>query len=622
MAVSTARAVGRGPGYRMERLTRPLRGLDRLIVLVLWAAGIGTAYSAEGPWTTITVPNAVVITSVSPDTVREWMTAAEAYRVIVQSLGMTDPRAQDKMAVVVFRNDAAYGRWFKRPPAALRDDFDDAVPLQNRYRLAGRTSVAVNYDDHEWTRRYFLITAGEWTAQMFPRPLPYWLVTGLGECAAEATVRRDRVEFGDRFNEDADKIRGRVPQAVDRFMATQLAPRMRGALVGNAVYGEAWLIVHFLLWGDAGANRPALIRYIETWERSGSHPAAFAAAFPSGADDLQRRLERYASAGEYRGESVPWSATERASSMQVTPTTEAELAVGMAYVAAHVANYAKAREYLDRAAALTPHAVARFDAECFLAFRRGDTDNAKNLAAQAVAAGSVWPEAHLYAARLKASSFLCREFTIDRVDGAKAEEIIADLRRLLQLSPDYSGYEMYAMTIGALPRVTEEDRDILADGARMFPEKVIMELGQAAYDFKAGRVTSARKRLEALRSSGREVHRNFQAYQEKLERRVAATEGLARAWSLYGDGEFEDARTQLNEIGSSPLDSDQARSREDLEFGLGKITEVREAIAQKNLGLAAYRIHEALKENPPEKVRAALAKLTAQIDEEKRQSGK
>ena len=590
--------------------------LMSLLGITQWPSG---SRAGETTWVKFSTRSCEVCSAISPAVTQEWLTVTESFRSIVRTLGPADERAMNRLSVVIFRDNRAFQKIFPDRENNYRQDVIWTSSCRS-FELGGRTVLGINDEDREMARDSFLQRTGTWTAQMFARPLPHWLVTGLGECCAQAYVRSDRVEFGDRSKVDANQLGRQPPESVGKFMANHLVETMRGGTISSRFFADAWLLVHFLLWGEGGAHRPALVRYINAWQVGRPHAEAVAAAFPEGLADLQRRLERYVKQGRYRGESVPLPPARLAAGIKSSPLGPGELELFMGYMAVAAQRPAEAEISFVQAAAAMPETAAYYEAECFLALSRRDQDVTGTMAAKAVAAGSTWPEAHLYAARITAHDLLGTENVIDQTSPVIAREVATALGKLIDLSPDYSGYEMFALIVGSLGEVTEQDARILADGSRMFPDKVAMALGQAAYELKSGQLAAAHASLDRLRAEREDRPSFFQPYFGRIEARLLAVEGLAKAWDSYRDGKDEQARQELGKAGRSALTSAEYASREELSELLKPLEEIRHALADQDFKAAAYYITEAGRDNPPEKIKARLAEWSAEVAAQKRSS--
>ncbi len=586
-------------------MKRSLLGLITSLLFTLAAVG------AESPprWTVLTTPRLNLYTAKSVPEARDWVVRLEAFRVLVSRLGPADDRALEPMIAVVFRSEPEFLEYFKAPAektilGAKVKYLVAAAP----YGKFGRTFCAVDPAHADIAEPAFFLQAGLWATQMFPRSLPTWLTMGLQEMCVESKLRSDRVDFGERSKVNVNCLDRKIPLPLDRLMQQQ-------ETMGDVVYAEAWALSHFLLWGDNGAHRAALLRYIEAWENGATEPEAFAAAFPAGMEDLTTKLARYVKAGSFKGESIPLSAVKVAD-IHAEAATDAAVETVMGYLRIAAGSLTRVQEHFDRALELDPLSTATFEAEGYLALHQNDMTAAEDYFRQAVEAGSQWHLAHAYRAMALGRPVLGMETTADHSDPALARKTAEALQEVMRLNPYYSpSYEWYGGLIASLGEVTAKDEEVLAKALKLYPNAPGPALGMVALHVKRGELDVARQDLERLTSGTPPLPENLHGYARKLWYRTQAALQCRRIHELFEAGELNAATEAFSAVPRANFSREEIRSLETVEQTTDSFVQIREAMGRKQYGLAAGLVDMALKDDLPEKIRAQLKDLGAEIAE-------
>ncbi len=571
--------------------------------------------SAQSPgWTKVATPHVAVYTAGSATTAHEWLIKVEAFRAPVNGLGPADERALDPMIGVVFPDQAAFEEFFLPPEAKKlgRAVITYYMAAQNCDKF-GRTFCAMNPTRANLAEASFLLQAGLWGAQTFPRTLPIWLATGLQQICVEGVAHGSQVELGRRSKVNLDVLDGKLVQPLDQLL--------HHSSFASSDYAEDWVLVHFLLWGDNGANRPALLRFITTWESGHTHDEAIAAAFPEGLEALGHRVAKYLKEDSYRGETVTLTA-ETVAKIQTETVSEAEVEVVMGYMGAVAGSAIQAQSHLDRAGSLAANPVMLHEAEGFLALTQGNMPDAENAFQRAVAAGSRWYIAHGYRDIAMSRPVL----GVDVADGADttlARRSADALQELMRLNPYYyPSYECYAGLIGALRDVTAGDEEVVKRGRLLFPSGVTAELGWVALMLRHGDQDGARACLEKIRQNSKTLSPNLEIWVHQLELRAHGSDSRRRLQQLYESGQLDQASEALAKIPRESLSPSDLAALQDIEQGIETLRNIQAEIGRKRYGSAAALIDQTLQDNPPAPIRAQLKALSDQIAAAKAQAAK
>ena len=538
--------------------------------------------------------------------------------MLVNQLGPADERALDPMVVAVFHDNTHFQQYFspQSNPVMLGSTTHFQVASQAMQRF-GRSFCGINPERTELVEPAFFMQTGAWATQVFPRPLPVWLIKGLQQICIQAEIHGERVVFGGPSEVDVNLLNGKVPMPL-----TQL---MRPLEVGDIVSAEAWLLVHYLLWGDHGANRPLLKRYLEAWAAGDNEKEAAAIAFPGGLDELSVRLVHHLNRDRIEGESIVLpAACLNAIKVEQPDDTEMAILLGYMFLVANEPALAQAQEQFELAAARAPHSVAVLEAEGYLAMMRKNPAEAEGYFRQALAAGSKWQFAHATRALgLVRPVAGMMNSAPDGADPKQARAAAIALQELLKLNPYYSlAYQWYSGLIGALDQITAEDEAVMVKGRQLYPRSQILMIGWAALHLKRGENEAARAELAKLRAGPIPVPMDLAGYARKIDDRLQIGQGFGRVQLLYLEGRLDEAGAALATLPRSALSPDEKNALLDLEDVLENFARARAELAARKFGAATGAIDQALQDNPPAPIRAQLKALSDQIAAAKAQAAK
>ncbi len=583
----------------------PMKKILGALVLMGWLAG--PVRAADVQWTRVASPHLTLYTAGPAAQAREWLLKAEACRQFIAGLGPSDERALEPFTGALYRDEPHFEEFFT-PPADRT--------LVNRYtisyRVGSRTMVrdgswwaAINSGQRALAEPAFFLFVGEWASTPFPRPLPEWLARGLGELCVQAAAKGDRFAFGGRFKPDLDVLDGKFLAPVDSLLQPNLPH-------GDMPSAQSWLLVHYLLWGDGGANRPALVRFVKAWEAGSDWQAAAAAAFPAGLEDLRVKVQRYLKQGKFDGELV--TLTLPPTAIEVRPTTELESEVLLGYMRMVADTPELASDHLDHAWRLGPRAPAVLEAKAMLARMQRQQGEAEDYFRQACAAGSTWRYAHAVRVMGLVQPLAGADAAFEGVEPAKARQAADAVRDLLQRGPyGYAPYEWYAMLIGSLPSITPEDEAVLAQGKKLYPNEAGLDLGLMAVHLRRNEAEAARAIFTRLQERKTPIAKNLEGFATRLWLHFEASGKFETLKQQYADGQIEAATATFQTLVVGPLTKEEKTAVEEIREVLENTMRAREAMKQKLYGSATGYVSQGLRDNPPPKIRAALEALQAEI---------
>lgn len=588
--------------------------MKRVILGLIALAGTAAGWGQAPGWTRLETPHLTLYSAGPVDQAREWTVKAEACRQLIAGLGPADDRALDRLTIAIFRDESHFERYFA-PPADRSVSNDWTI----RYLVGARTLMsdgqvfcAVNPEHGELAEPALFLLVGAWASRPFPRPLPEWISKGLQDICAQGVLHGDRVEFGGRHKADLDVLRGKLPLPLEELM--------KPANFDDVASAEAWLLMHYLLWGNDGANRAILNRYLDAWTAGRSEQEAAFAAFPGGFDDLTARLAVYQKKGKFKGETVVVPpAVLRATKERAATELEREILLAQMLIVGETPE--RAGDHLDRAWRLAPHSPEMLEAKALQAGFQHQRGQADDYYGQAVAAGSTLHFALATKVLEEVRPVAGTESSVEFTDGTQARKAATAIRGLLERNPYYyPAYEWYALVIGALPEVTTADEQVMERGKKLYPAQAGIDLGWMAFHLKHGDFDRARAVFTKLQADKTPVPPNLEGYATRLWVHLETASAYARLQQQYSDGEFDQAAQTIRSILPAALAPAQRAAAEDIRTFLEAVLRAREAMNQKLYGSATGFVEQALRDKPPAKAKARLEAMQAEIAAAKAQA--
>lgn len=591
----------------------------------IWLLGFLTLAGAAGAaetWTRVSTPNFTILTANSLREAREWAVALEATCREMKQITGVDASSLEPLTLVVFHDAASFNRVMQQSNVMTGNYIRKMTFCSFAHN--GRAFTAVSPVDSDASRRSAFLASTLWlTTGSFHWPVPFWLTAGFQEQYAGYEIRDGKVIVG---------------RLVEQGLLTNLSASSLGELLAARQYSstydmgddnrfncESWALVHFMMLGRNGENRPQFLRYLGDLQAGVDSDEAFAKAFPEGRAALGKRFERYVHESKFRRVILASDAAELDRGLAVRPATELEVQLAFSYMVLAGQGEKAAEPYIERVIRLAPTAPETLELQADVALNRGDDAKANEYFAQAVAAGSTFHLAHFYPLVDKAASMLGGEAASDRYDAAVARTTVDELKKTIRLRPNFlPAYVTFAGLIGSLAEVNADDGAVLAEGLRRYPTKAMIHAGQAAYDLKTGRFVSAKKRIDRIAKGEFEADEFATGYRHKLDLRLQALVNLSWMEKYYGQGKYDDAAHLLEKLDRAPLLPAELERKRTVAQSLAvweTMSLVKGAIARQDWDATATLLATAATQEQSEPAKAELAKLEAQVAAEKKAAG-
>jgi len=568
---------------------------------------------AKSPWTRVSAGNFVIYTNDTVSEARDWAIGLEAFRLHLQSIVPLDARRLDPFMMVEFEDPRTY-----KAVAGVREHEDPLHETTSIFNSrSGRFLGAISPEgDEEDARHAVFLQASVWLTRSSRFPLPVWLETGLRMIYADHVFTNGEMLIGRPQESSAKSLENglRIPLARFLQMGTGSKDYDRPEGYYNA---QAWAFVHFLLFGENGANRANLARYLDAILRSDDLGTCESLLYPQGLDDLNARFTRYVKTASYRMEAVPVKLGPIAAGLEVRPATEAEIQTAFGYLALAFHGVGEATPYFDRMAELAPRLPSTYEALAELANQRGDTPEMIHCYQEAVQAGSTFHLAHYYAYYPTVQVFYGSEAAADVTDAAAARRGVDGIKDLLRMRPGFfEGYDAMAGIMGSLTSTNDDDEAMLKEARRLFPDDAMLECGQAAYEILKHRFVDAQKRLDrvwggTLANSGRTM-----IYAGKLKARLRAANSLYWLEKFAAAEDYASLEKLLPQLNGAPLRQDERERVRAVSLGFAGWTTlslVREAEARQDWNAAEVLLGGVERNKLSPKLRAEADARAAEI---------
>lgn len=462
-----------------------MRACDRaltLACLILLIAGIAGA--DDRPWIEVRSPRFTVVSQASEKSTRElaWQ-FEQVHAVFTRAYPWAKLESGRPFLVLAVRNEQAlrglapqfWETWKIPPSAAFVSD-------------AGQDFVAIRTDldgsDEEGQNPYSTAYQGYVSIVLnasFPGQLPFWFKRGLQSFFGNTLVRQKDVHVGRLIKGHMMLLQRGSRYSIPELMAIEpSSPSFRNETDRQVFDAQAWLLVHYLSFGENGTLQPKLNRFAGLLS-DGRKGEAFAEAFGD-VQQLEKGLGLYLSRRLFGYSDLDLDVNIDRASFKVRPVSAAE-AMGWraAFLSAMHEPATSARALAESALQADPAQPVAHEALGLIADDEKRTDDARTAFARAVEHGSRSFYAHYRLAQL---------LWKPENDPATRARIAAALEKAVQLNPDHSwSYSYLADT-----RVSLRDAPAAMEPAR---KAVLLAPGEPYHRRTLARVLGNTGELDA-----------------------------------------------------------------------------------------------------------------------------
>lgn len=491
------------------------------------AVVVGTASlspAAERPWIEARSPRFTVVTNGSESDARATVRQFEQIHAVFKTAG-APPDPGKPFTIIAARDEATMKRllpafWERkggmRPGGIFYDD-----PTQ--------VFVVVRVDEgpsDTWSHSIVFHEYVHFLVQRQVDYLPLWLNEGFAEFYGTSSVEKERVLVGRAAPWNLQLLQTRAPLPIEALLAADASsPLYNEQDRASIFYGQSWVVVHYLMHADRGANVPRLAAYLDLIGKGVDSVEAARQAFGD-LKAFERQVASYVRGFQYFMRPVPTPNVPAEKTFETRPVPPAEALAVQAMLHAVSGRKTEARSEAEEAVRLDPQlalgwqALARVNSDDekiedaqraaaeavrvdarsagahhllgSIAWRRGDTATAEAELARATELNDALTVSHVMLAVLRNGL------------GRPNDQVVPHVRRALELEPGNAHFQL--MLSGVLrDRGDSANARLLADRAlrmaRTAEERASVQALLAEMERAAAARATARSGIRAAGSA-------------------------------------------------------------------------------------------------------------------------
>lgn len=404
-----------------------------------------TLAAADRPWVEVTSPHFTVISDAGDKSAVRAAWQFEQVRAVLQRLWPWANLATGKPVVVFAVRDEntlkslAPKYWETKGgvrPASLFVTGPDRHYVALRVDLPKPDSLQANpYYQSYWSYVYIALRSS------FDRELPLWLGRGLSDMFANTIVREKDVQVGRVVPWHLETMRDGARMRLAAVLAVDIQSRQATRDDQARLYdASAWALVHYLAFGENGANLTKFNRLLELVAKGGNVEASLTEVYGP-LDRLDEAVYMYVGRTLYTYKLIGIDVNVPEEGFKRRPLSAAESAGYRAAFHATMQRPVEARKLAKEAMQSDTALPLPYEVEGLLSDQEGQKEAALAAYGKAAELGSANFYAHYRCAQLRWSPAL---------DKTALEEIGRSLNQSVTLNPDWaSGYSYLAeVTIG------------------------------------------------------------------------------------------------------------------------------------------------------------------------------
>jgi tetratricopeptide (TPR) repeat protein len=422
------------------RLTTAVRGtrwIRPLLAALVWCATVAItadrAVAAERPWVEVRSPHFIVLSDAGNKGALRVAWQFEQVRAVIQKLWPWARLSTGKPFVVFAARDEVTLKglvpkyWEVKGgmrPASVFVSGPDRLYVALRTDVAEPDSTQANpYFQTYWSYIYLVLQSS------FDKGLPVWLGRGLSDLFANIIVRDKDLQVGRivpwhlRVLRDGHLLPLATVLSVDR--QSPYVTREEESRVFDA---SAWALVHYMTFGEDGANQPRMNRFSEALQARGDAGAALREVYGD-TERLETTLRYYVGKTLFAYQQIGVDVNVSEAGFTLRTLSAAEAATDRAFLHAAMRRPVDARALGQEAMRVDPALAAPYEVEGLLCDMEGNTDGASTAYARAVDLGSTNFYAHYRHAQL---------LWHPTADQAALGPVARSLERTIELNADWA----------------------------------------------------------------------------------------------------------------------------------------------------------------------------------------
>jgi hypothetical protein len=450
------------------------------------------ADAADREWLRLQAPRFGVISQLDEDDTRRWAVEFDQFIDALHQLYAVDELALPPLTMVLFKNSRDFEPYYLRTETG-QADIAGFFANMDAWSIIGLAGLPGGSDR---TRHVIYHEAVHWFASASEVEAPLWFQEGLAEVYSSFEVVGGKGRWGMAVQENVDYLSYYGLMPVEELLRASQDEVLHGM---DKYYPQAWAFVHYLMFGNLGAERPKLQAFLEQ-EQKTSLDTAFMNAFGQSYRDVTNDLRAYLKRGRYGIQEM--EVRDRGAEMTIAPASAANVEASLARLAAAGRNGELARQHAEALLGVVPNNAVSYEILAIVADQAHDTAALNAAVDKAIELGSRDPNiygvkaSHLIEANRRADA------PVDELLPPDVARTAADLLgRSLALRPrSRDTVEHMMVALLNVDAVTEQDDAVLAASGRALPTEGRVLVAQAAVAHRRDDVPRATELLRRART--------------------------------------------------------------------------------------------------------------------------
>jgi len=442
-----------------------------------------------GRWISVQTKHFTLVSNASEAQTRQLIIILEQFRFVMADIYKVEPPPA-VVTMLVFDDDAGFKPFkplYNGQPAlnsALTSTggLEDLVALTVEHR-----DQALEIILHEYTHVLTATEAGFW---------PTWLTEGEAEAMSTFRWNNGKAVLGGIKPSHVQLLRTQRWLPLERlFDVTTKSPDYNERNRQGIFYAESWALTHYLRFGDKGAHRDNLTKFMRLLRDGRSGKAAFREVFGWDFDKLQKTLVEYIQSGSYLTDTPQYSPPDVDRDITVHSVEDAVLQALFGTWLVNVGRAEDAESYFQKSSAAAPNSARVRQWLGYRAYQQKDFATAASHFEKAIGPASQNYLAYYYHAAALFRARVGNAFELGKADPAVCRTVRESAARAIQLMPRFApAYEILATAHLA-------GNDNLPDGVKMAEIAILLEPQNYAHRLTLAQLQLLQKNYSAARAT-------------------------------------------------------------------------------------------------------------------------
>jgi hypothetical protein len=435
-----------------------------------WLAAVPAG--AEDDWLELTTDRFTVISELGERDTRRWAEELDQFIDALHGLLPLNQRLLPPLTAVLFKRSGGFSRYRLRTESGLVGGNSAVFLNAGTWSLIGMAGKSPSEDPTTYHE------AVHWFMSADPARYPLWFTEGVAEAFSTFDVTGQRGYWGQSIDRHLEYLRFTGLQPMAQFLEVTQDEAMH---VNAAYYPQAWLFVHYLLFGRE--DGPALLGAFLSRSQQMSPGPAFDAAFGMELAEMDRLLRGYLRHTRYGVGQVELDRPD-SDAMTVRPAAREAVELSLARLALGTGNDEVMAEHVAALLEVAPTSAEAYDLLALDKLRSNEGDGElEDLLDRAIALDSrdsrtyEMRAALLFDERGRRGSL----FAPEALAPEDAREIADYAARSIELMPvNLDAFRLHAAALLSVDAAVDADRRVLELGAAIFPRQGLVAIGRAA----------------------------------------------------------------------------------------------------------------------------------------------